>query len=116
MVAVYWVYVLRCRDGSLYTGMTNDLPRRMALHAAGKAAKYTRSHPPQALAGLWRCGDRTAAARLEYAVKTLPREKKLALLAAPERVGETFPPLAGYGYVPERDTALLRLLEGKENG
>lgn len=56
---LYWVYVLVCRDGSLYTGMTNDLRRRMALHMTGKGAKYTRAHPPQALAGLWRCGGKT---------------------------------------------------------
>ncbi len=74
---MYYVYVLACGDGSLYTGMTNDLRRRMTLHAAGRGAKYTRSHPPQELAGLWRCGERTAAARLEYAVKTLPRAAKL---------------------------------------
>ena len=44
---MYYVYVLACGDGSLYTGMTNDLRRRMTLHAAGRGAKYTRSHPPQ---------------------------------------------------------------------
>ena len=49
---LYYVYVLACGDGSLYTGMTNDLRRRMTLHAAGRGAKYTRSHPPQELAGL----------------------------------------------------------------
>ena len=43
--------MLVCRDGSLYTGMTNDLRRRMALHTGGKGAKYTRTHPPAALAG-----------------------------------------------------------------
>lgn len=85
--------MLACGDGSLYTGMTNDLRRRMTLHAAGRGAKYTRSHPPQELAGLWRCGERTAAARLEYAVKTLPRAAKLALLDVPERVGQVFPAL-----------------------
>ena len=110
---LYWVYVLVCRDGSLYTGMTNDLRRRMALHMTGKGAKYTRAHPPQALAGLWRCGGKTAAARLEYTVKTLPRARKLALLAAPEQVGEVFPALAGYDCAPVRDAALEQLLEGK---
>ena len=42
----YWVYMLRCRDGSLYTGSTTDVERRCALHNAGKGAKYTRSHGP----------------------------------------------------------------------
>ena len=109
---MYYVYVLVCQDGSLYAGMTNDLRRRMALHAAGKGAKYTRSHPPRALAGLWRCGDKAAAARLEYAFKTLPRAKKLALLAAPERVIEVFPALAEYAYEPVRDMTGEGLLNG----
>ena len=98
---MYYVYVLECRDGSLYAGMTNDLRRRMTLHTAGRGAKYTRSHPP-----------RVAAARLEYAFKTLPREKKRALLAAPERVTEVFPALAGYVYEPVRDVTLEGILNG----
>lgn len=109
---MYYVYVLECRDGSLYAGMTNDLRRRMTLHTAGRGAKYTRSHPPRVLAGLWRCGGRTAAARLEYAFKTLPREKKRTLLAAPERVTEVLPALAGYVYEPVRDVTLEGILNG----
>ena len=110
-------YRIRDAAGSIaYVGETNDLRRRMALHMTGKGAKYTRAHPPQALAGLWRCGGKTAAARLEYAVKTLPRARKLALLAAPEQVGEVFPALAGYDCAPVRDAALEQLLEGKYDG
>ena len=109
---MYYVYVLECRDGSLYAGMTNDLRRRMALHTAGKGAKYTRSHPPCGLAGLWRCDDKAAAARLEYAFKTLHREKKLALLSAPERVTEAFPALTEYTYEPMRQITLEELLSG----
>ncbi len=92
----YYVYILRCRDGSLYTGITNDVAHRMAAHLGGKGAKYTRSHPPEAMAALWHCEDKTAAARLEYAVKAkLTRAQKLELVAAPERVGEWFPELPG---------------------
>ena len=91
---MYYVYVLVCGDGSLYTGMTNDLHRRMALHAAGRGAKYTRSHPPQELAGLWRCGERTAA----------------------EQVGQVFPALAQYDYTPVRGETLAHLLEEGSNG
>ena len=109
---MYYVYVLECQDGSLYAGMTNDLRRRMTLHAAGKGAKYTRSHPPRVLAGLWRCGGRTEAARLEYAFKTLPRAKKLALLAAPEQTAEVFPALAEYACEPVRNVTLEELLNG----
>ena len=92
----YYVYILRCRDGSLYTGITNDVAHRMAAHLGGKGAKYTRSHPPEAVAALWHCEDKTAAARLEYAVKAkLTRAQKLELVAAPERVGAGFPELPG---------------------
>ena len=42
----YYVYILRCRGGSLYTGITNDVEHRMAAHLSGRGAKYTRSHPP----------------------------------------------------------------------
>ncbi len=48
----YYVYMLRCRGGSLYTGMTNDVARRMAMHCSGRGAKYTRAHRRR----LWRCG------------------------------------------------------------
>ena len=113
---MYYVYVLVCGDGSLYTGMTNDLHRRMALHAAGRGAKYTRSHPPQELAGLWRGGERTAAARREYAVKTLPRAAKLALLNVPEQEGQVFPARAQYDYTPVRGETLAHLLEEGSKG
>lgn len=79
----YYVYILRCRDGSLYTGITNDVAHRLRLHRSGKGAKYTRAHPPE-------------AARLEYAIKaTLTHGEKLSLIAAPEGVGEWFPALTG---------------------
>ena len=76
----YYVYILRCRDGSLYTGITNDVAHRLRLHRSGKGAKYTRAHPPEALAALWQAEDHAAAARLEALIKQLPREKKLALV------------------------------------
>ena len=86
----YYVYILRCRDGSLYTGLTNDLPRRWALHVSGRGAKYTRAHPPEALAALWQAEDHAAAARLEALIKRLPRSRKLALIAAPAEVEKVF--------------------------
>ena len=91
----YYVYILRCRGGSLYTGMTNDVARRMKLHCSGRGAKYTRAHPPEMLAALWRCPDKTTAARLEYAIKAgLTHGEKEALVITPERVGELFPTLS----------------------
>lgn len=113
MEKAYYVYMLRCRDGSLYTGLTNDLHRRMTLHCAGKGAKYTRAHPPESLAALWRCGDKVAAARLEYAIKeTLDRRQKLALAGAPERVCQVLAAEEG-AYAPVAGVTLEMLLEGR---
>ena len=74
------VYLLRCRDGSLYTGITNDLPRRLAAHRAGKGSAYTRSRRPLRLAYREVVSNRSAALRREAAIKRLPREKKLELI------------------------------------
>ncbi len=78
---MWWtVYILRCRDGSLYTGITSDLDARLAAHNAGKGAKYTRARLPVTVA--WKRGRQppTDARRLEYALKQLSRDEKLALV------------------------------------
>jgi putative endonuclease len=75
-----WVYMLRCCDGSLYTGWTSDLDRRMARHQAGKASRYTASRLPVKLALALPMADRTAARREEARIKMLPRSHKLALI------------------------------------
>ncbi len=74
--------MLRCRDGSLYTGITNDLPRRLARHNAGTASAYTRSRRPLRLVFQERQPDRSAALRREAAVRRLSRVEKLALARA----------------------------------
>jgi len=76
-----WVYMLRCRDGSLYTGWTSDLDKRMARHQAGKASRYTASRLPVELALALPMADHTAARREEARIKMLPRADKLALIA-----------------------------------
>jgi putative endonuclease len=75
-----YVYILRCRDGSLYTGWTRDVPRRLAQHAAGKASRYTRSRLPVELAASFPAPDATAARRREAQIKRLSRAAKLELL------------------------------------
>ena len=75
-----WVYMLRCRDDSLYTGWTSDLDRRLARHQAGKASRYTASRLPVQLALALPMADRTAARREEARIKMLPRSQKLALI------------------------------------
>ena len=78
----YYVYILRCGDGTLYTGSTNDVPRRLAIHQSGKGAKYTRSRLPVELVYREPAADRSAALRREAAIKAMTRAEKLALLAA----------------------------------
>ena len=74
------VYILRCGDGTLYTRITDDLPRRLAAHRAGRGAKYTRSRLPVELAYWEAAEDRSAALRREASIKAMPRAEKLALL------------------------------------
>jgi len=79
-----WVYVLRCADGSLYTGWTTDIERRLAAHASGNGARYTRSRLPVALAAAFPMPDAASARREEARIKQLPRAAKLALLGGGE--------------------------------
>jgi putative endonuclease len=77
---MYWLYILRCGDGTLYTGVTVDVEKRLALHRSGKGAKYTRGRGPLTLVYREECGDKSQALRREYQVKQLTREEKLALI------------------------------------
>jgi putative endonuclease len=77
-----WVYILRCRDGSLYTGWTDDLTRRVARHGAGRASRYTASRLPVELVFAASMADRSAAMREEARIKRLDRPGKLALISA----------------------------------
>ncbi len=77
-----WVYMLRCSDGSLYTGWSSDVPRRLARHRSGKASRYTASRLPVELALALPMADRSAARREEARIKALDRAGKLALIAA----------------------------------
>ena len=79
-VAGWVVYVLRCRDGSLYTGVTNDLARRLRAHATGKGAAYTRARRPLRLVFVEGQIGRSAALRREAALRRLSRAAKLALV------------------------------------
>ena len=75
----WYVYLIECRDGSLYTGISTDVERRYAQHVAGKGARYTRLRPPVRLLARFEYADRAAASRAEYAIKQLPRARKRAL-------------------------------------
>ena len=77
--ACWYVYLIECRGGTLYTGITTGVMRRYAQHLAGKGARYTRSHPPVRLLGQCACADRAAAGRTEYRIKQLAPAEKRAL-------------------------------------
>lgn len=75
----WFVYMVRCSDGSLYTGIARDVKARIEVHNAGKGAKYTRGRGPLALCAVRRCVSKGEALRLELAVKALPRPAKEGL-------------------------------------
>ena len=84
--AAAFVYLLRCRDGTLYCGWTNDLERRLHAHSKGTASRYTRTRRPVQLAWSKQLGSRSEAMREEARIKQLPRAEKLRLMR-PARKG-----------------------------
>ena len=76
------VYILECGDGTLYTGITDDLPRRLKAHREGRGAKYTRGRAPLMLRYRETAADKSAALRRECAIKRMPRCEKLALICS----------------------------------
>ena len=82
MESIWYLYILRCRDGSLYTGITTDVERRLEAHRSGKGAKYTRGRGPLELVYREECGDHSKALKRELEIKALPRAQKEELLGA----------------------------------
>lgn len=78
---MWFVYIVRCADRTLYTGVAKDLAGRIEAHNAGQGAKYTRSRLPVRLVYSEEAADRGAALRREHAIKRLSREAKRALIA-----------------------------------
>ena len=74
------LYILRCGDGSLYTGITTDVERRLEEHRSGKGAKYTRSRGPLELAYVEDCADKSTALKRECRIKSMKRAEKLKLI------------------------------------
>lgn len=83
------VYLIECRDGSIYTGIAIDVAARYAAHAAGKGARYTRSRPPQRLLAVFVMADRSSALREERRIKRLPAAQKWVLAAQSDQAGST---------------------------
>lgn len=78
----WYVYILECSDGSLYTGITNDLEKRIKTHNSGKGAKYTRCRLPVELKKSWEVENRSEASKMEYKIKKLRRDEKLKLITS----------------------------------
>ena len=80
MEVKWYLYILRCGDGTLYTGITTDVPKRLEQHRTGKGAKYTRGRSPLELVYQEECGSHSEALKRELAVKKLTREQKEVLI------------------------------------
>ena len=87
---MYFIYIIGCEGGLLYTGITNDIERRMDEHfgRTEKCAKFTRSHKALSLEAVWSCEDRSLASKLEYRIKQLSKQNKLRLIADNTCFGE----------------------------
>lgn len=83
----WFVYVVRCGDGSLYTGIATDVEARVSVHNEGRGARYTRSRRPVTLVYVERRRNRSSALRRELAIKGLPRVEKLALIEPADLTG-----------------------------
>ena len=82
----WFLYVLKCSDGTFYTGITNDLERRLKMHQDGKASRYTRTRRPVEMLYSEKCGNRSKALIRECEVKEWPKKKKEALVAGENQV------------------------------
>jgi len=82
---VYFVYLLECKDGSIYTGITTDVARRFAEHTEGKGGHYTRSCGAKKIIYIEKKRNRSAASKREAEIKRWPREKKLELIPRRDR-------------------------------
>ena len=88
---MYYVYILRCADNSLYTGTAKDIKKRLNEHfnQSKKRAKYTKSHTPEKVEAIWKCQNKSEALKLEYRLKELTKSEKESLIkdnVAPESI------------------------------
>jgi putative endonuclease len=88
----FYVYMMMCADGTLYTGYTNDIHKRIAAHNSGRGAKYTKSRRPCKLVWAEAAETKSSAMKREYAIKQLTRKQKRAMIDAQPK---NWPTLAG---------------------
>lgn len=98
------VYIVRCGDGSLYTGIATDVTRRLDEHRAGEiGAKYLRGRAPLELAGTWTVGSRSLAARVEHRIKRMSRAEKESLLAGSAGIAPVVSTLESAAHIHSAD-------------
>ena len=85
----WYVYILKCADDTLYTGITTDVEKRLEAHRSGKGAKYTRGRSPLELVYRETCGSHSEALKRERKIKSLTREEKQKLIESEENQGKT---------------------------
>ncbi len=90
MTSIYYVYILNCENGSLYTGYTNDLERRYCEHITGAGSKYTRAFKPVGIAQVWEVEDKNVAMKIEYYIKKQNRRQKEKLITEPHFIESLF--------------------------
>lgn len=113
-----YVYMVRCEDESIYTGITKDVAKRMKEHffRTDKGAKYTKSRKVKTILMVWEAMNYSSAARLEYAIKHIPKYKKLQLIEAPdEQIKVLFPKLEEEMYISKSEYVMdvVRLFDDK---
>lgn len=109
---MYFTYIISCENGELYTGITNDLKRRMSEHfgQTGKCAKFTRSHKAAEVKAVWSSDSRSLASKLEWCIKQLRRDKKLRLIDDDSLFAEFFPSLERESFIrTDTDTVLAEI-------
>ncbi len=108
-----YVYMLLCEGNTLYTGIAADVKKRICAHINRSGAKYTKSHAALRLEALWETQDLGGAAKLEYRIKRLDKQKKLELVKSPQSVNRFFPELIETGFEakePHEITEINRVL------
>ena len=80
MESTWYLYILKCKDGTFYTGITTDVEKRLEMHRSGKGAKYTRGRGPLELVYSETCENHSQALKRECEVKKLPKEQKMQLI------------------------------------
>jgi ribosome-associated protein len=105
----WFVYLIECRDGSIYTGIAVDVDARYAAHESGRGARYTRSHPPKRLLAAVACTDRSDASKAEYRIKLLSHSEKHRFARAQGQAGQamsdaaTMVRISGGVVIPEKE-------------